>query len=146
MNARSSAATTLTAVIGNGQSLNAVLPNTLGALPDNERALTQELCYGVLRFYPRLMQISAQLLQKPLKRKDQDVQQLILIGLYQLIYLNIPAHAAVTETVAAALTLGKTWAVGLVNALLRGFQRASAAQLDQADQNPEPGMRIHSGG
>jgi 16S rRNA (cytosine967-C5)-methyltransferase len=94
------------------------------------------LCYGVLRYYPRLAYLAAQLLNKPLKRKDLDVQQLILIGLYQLAYLKVPAHAAVAETVAATRLLGKDWATGLVNALLRGFQRGAAPLLAQADTDP----------
>jgi 16S rRNA (cytosine967-C5)-methyltransferase len=108
----------------------------LAALQQSERALTQELCYGVLRYYPRLAYLAARLLNKPLKRKDLDVQQLILIGLYQLIYLKVPAHAAVAETVAATRLLGKDWAAGLVNALLRGFQRGAVQLLAQADADP----------
>jgi len=136
MSARAAAARILVAVVGDGQSLSAALPIALLALPASDRGLTQELCYGVLRFYPRLAQITGDLLHKPLKRKDLDVQQLILIGLYQLIYLNIPAHAAVAETVAAARLLGKDWAAGLVNALLRGFQRETERHLAQADLDP----------
>ncbi len=90
----------------------------------------------MLRYYPRLSYLAAQLLNKPLKRKDLDVQQLILIGLYQLIYLKVPAHAAVAETVAATRLLGKDWAAGLVNALLRGFQRGAEQLLAQADADP----------
>ncbi len=116
--------------------MSAALPGPLATLPHNERALTQELCYGVLRYYPRLAFLAARLLNKPLKRKDLDVQQLILIGLYQLIYLKVPVHAAVAETVAATRLLGKDWAAGLVNALLRGFQRGAAPLLAQADADP----------
>lgn len=90
----------------------------------------------MLRYYPRLAYLAAQLLNKPLKRKDLDVQQLILIGLYQLIYLKVPAHAAVAETVAATRLLGKDWAAGLVNALLRSFQRSAEQLLAQADADP----------
>ncbi len=108
----------------------------LATLPPAERALTQELCYGVLRYYPRLAFLAALLMNRPLKRKDRDVQHLILIGLYQLIYLKVPAHAAVAETVAATRRLGKDWAAGLVNALLRGYQRRAEQLLAQADADP----------
>lgn len=133
MSARATAAHLVGAVVDGGQSLNAVLPAALLALADQDRALTQELCYGVLRFYPRLERIAAGLLHKALKRKDRDVHQLILVGLYQLIYLKMPAHAAVAETVAAARALGKDWAANLVNALLRSFQRAPDQYLTRAD-------------
>ncbi|MHB8745267.1 MAG: 16S rRNA (cytosine(967)-C(5))-methyltransferase RsmB [Gammaproteobacteria bacterium] len=133
MSVRATAAHLVGAVVDGGQSLNAILPAALLALADQERALTQELCYGVLRFYPRLEHIAAGLLHKALKRKDRDVHQLILVGLYQLIYLKMPAHAAVAETVAAARALGKDWAANLVNALLRSFQRAPDQYLTRAD-------------
>lgn len=133
MSARAAAAQLVNAVVDGGQSLNAVLPAALVELATPDRALMQELCYGVLRFYPRLEHIAAALLRKALKRKDRDVQQLILVGLYQLIYLKLPAHAAVAETVAAARVLDKGWAANLVNALLRGFQRAPDQYLAAAD-------------
>lgn len=133
MSARATAAQLIDAVVNGGQSLNAVLPAALPALAAQDRALTQELCFGVLRFYPRLEHIAAGLLHKALKHKDSDVQQLILVGLYQLNYLNTPAHAAVAETVAAARALGKDWAANLVNALLRSFQRAPDRYLAAAD-------------
>jgi 16S rRNA (cytosine967-C5)-methyltransferase len=60
---------------------------------------------------------------------------LLLLGLYQLGYMEIPPHAAVSETVAVtALLKNKSWARGLVNAILRRFQREKEtlnAQLDK---------------
>jgi 16S rRNA (cytosine967-C5)-methyltransferase len=76
-------------------------------------------------------------LHKPLKPKDKDVYCLLLVGLYQLLDLAIPPHAAVAETVEAARCLGKPWASGLVNAVLRGFERAGADLLAQIDQQEE---------
>ena len=83
----------------------------------------QELCYGVLRWWLRLRWIANNLLERPLKRRDDDVLVLIMIGIYQLLYLRVPSHAAVTETVEAARGLGKSWAAGLVNAVLRNLLR-----------------------
>lgn len=94
----------------------------------------QELSYGVMRFYPRLRVIADALLKKPLKRKDQDLYALILIGIYQQIYLNIPPHAAVAETVEASRQLGKKWAAGLINGVLRNFQRQREPLLKVADK------------
>jgi 16S rRNA (cytosine967-C5)-methyltransferase len=64
-----------------------------------------------------------QLLNKPLKPKDQDVYALLLLGLYQLHYLRVADHAAVYQTAGVADKLGKHWAVGLINGVLREFQR-----------------------
>ncbi|MFQ5469667.1 MAG: 16S rRNA (cytosine(967)-C(5))-methyltransferase RsmB [Gammaproteobacteria bacterium] len=123
-NVREIAVHVLVDVVRHGRSLDGVLQSRISKLFDSrDRALCQELCYGVLRWYPRLTLIVEELLEKPLKRKDEDIRCLILLGLYQLQYLNIPAHAAVAESVNVTVSLGKKWAKGLVNAVLRSYQR-----------------------
>ncbi len=106
-----------------GSSLSDTLSLRLAEVADKERALVQELCYGVSRWWLRLNWIARNLLERPLKRRDGDLLALILIGIYQLLYMRVPSHAAVTETVEATRGLGKPWASGLVNAVLRGLIR-----------------------
>jgi 16S rRNA (cytosine967-C5)-methyltransferase len=91
--------------------------------------LLRELCYGVLRHVFSLSALTDLLLSKPLKAKDADVRCLIMVGLYQLIHLRVPDHAAINETVAATGNLKKPWAKGLINALLRRYQRESESLL-----------------
>ena len=88
-----------------------------------EISLLQELCFGTCRWYFSLEFLLNKLIVKPLKVKDQDVKNLILVGLYQLKELTIADHAVVNETVAGTLTLRKAWAKPLVNAVLRNYQR-----------------------
>jgi 16S rRNA (cytosine967-C5)-methyltransferase len=106
-----------------GRSLSASLPPQLEQVAPRDRGLAQELAYGTLRHAPRLQGLLQQLLSRPLKERDRDVQALLLIGLYQLEHTRVPAHAAVNATVAATRTVGKPWARGLTNAVLRRFQR-----------------------
>jgi len=137
LKARNIAVKVLLRVMVDGRSLSAALPEQLVKLSDpSERPLTQELCYGVMRYALRLEAIAQQLITKPLKRKDRDVECLVLLGLYQLIYMRIPPHAVVAETVEAVNALGKSWAKGLVNAVLRNFQRQQEALLAQVDEVP----------
>jgi 16S rRNA (cytosine967-C5)-methyltransferase len=136
MEVRVAAAGALDEVIRQGHSLSTVMPRWQERVPPRDRALLQELCYGVLRWYWRLDAIARQLLRKPFKAKDTDVHALVLLGLYQLEYLRIPDHAAVAETVAATRALKKPWARGLVNAMLRNFQRGRDKLLDQLQQDP----------
>jgi 16S rRNA (cytosine967-C5)-methyltransferase len=136
-NARLNATLALTQVIGFKRSLADCLePARANLKSPRDRALTQQLCYGVLRFLPRLQAISQELLSKPLKKADQDIECLILIGLYQLLELRIPAHAALNATVDVAKQLRKIWAVKLVNALLRNFQRQQFDLIEKIDKNP----------
>lgn len=107
-------------VVGEGRTLTLVLDSALPKIPrDNDRAFVQALCYGVLRWYYRLDRVLARLTHRPLK--DLEVRLLALLGLYQLKYTRVKAHAAVAETVAAARA--KSWAKPLLNAVLRGYQR-----------------------
>lgn len=120
MNPRALAAKILSDVIKNGHSL----PLSLRERGEGkDLPLIKELCYGTLRWYFRLVWLLNKNLSKPLKDKDADVHALLLIGLYQLIFLRIPDHAAVTETVEAARDLKKPWAAALINAVLREFLR-----------------------
>jgi 16S rRNA (cytosine967-C5)-methyltransferase len=114
------------------------MPYHLQGLDDSrDGGLVQELSYGVMRSYPRLVAMTKRLLERPLKNKDRDVEALILIGLYQLLYLRVADHAAVHETAGAAKQLGKPWAVGLVNGVLRNFLRRREALLVEIEAQPE---------
>ncbi len=127
---RAAAARVVAAVAG-GESLDAALPREAARVVARDRALLAELCYGTLRWYPRLTAILDRLLARPLKSRDGDLRALLATALYQLEHTRIPPHAVVHETVAACRALAKPWATGLVNALLRNAQRRRP-QLDAA--------------
>ncbi len=88
-----------------------------------DRSLLGALVFGALRWHHRLEWQAARLLTKPLKRDQTELGALLRIGLLQLQELRIPPHAAVSATVDAAALLGLRSAAGLVNAVLRRFQR-----------------------
>jgi 16S rRNA (cytosine967-C5)-methyltransferase len=96
--------------------------------------LLQEICFGTCRWHYLLDAVLCQLLEKPLKAKDQDIHCLLLCGLYQLHGMRVPEYAVVNETVAATLVLKKQWAKGLVNAVLRSFLRDRDALIARAMQ------------
>jgi 16S rRNA (cytosine967-C5)-methyltransferase len=76
--------------------------------------------------------ILSQLLEKPLK--DTEIKALALVGLYQLSFMRVKSHAAVSETV-SAITKKKSWAKGLLNALLRRYLREQETLEAQANRN-----------
>ncbi|MFJ4051963.1 16S rRNA (cytosine(967)-C(5))-methyltransferase RsmB [Pseudomonas sp. NPDC089743] len=136
MNPRLAAARALAAVLSGKASLNSSLPAQLDKVEERDRGLTQDLAFGTARWQPRLDLLAAQLLQKPFKTADADVQALLLVGLYQLFYTRIPAHAAIGETVGCADKLKKPWAKGLLNAVLRRAQREGEALLAGMERDP----------
>lgn len=95
----------------------------------------QALCYGVCRSFFRLNFFLQQLLDKPLKPKDQDIYCLLLMGLYQLSEMRVPPHAAVSETVSLTKHLEKDWARGFVNGVLRNFERRFDELMLKLDKN-----------
>jgi 16S rRNA (cytosine967-C5)-methyltransferase len=136
MNPRLAAAKALTAVLNGKASLNSSLPTQLDKVELRDRGFTQDLAFGTARWQPRLSALAAKLLQKPFKAADADVEALLLVGLYQLLYTRVPAHAAIGETVGCAEKLKKPWAKALLNAVLRRAQRESEALLSELEHDP----------
>jgi len=131
VNTRLVAARVLSRVLQDGQSLTAALDNAFLSIESSkDRAFIQALCYGVCRQYHRLDFILSQLLDKPLK--DTDVKALALVGLYQLKFMRVKPHAAVSETVLAARK--KPWAKSLINAVLRTYLREQEGLEHKADK------------
>ncbi len=134
MNVRIEATKLLIPIINQKKSLS----NLSGEIADSkDRAYIHEICYGVSRWYYQLKFISSQLIQKPLKEKDQDITILVVIGLYEIIYMRAPDHAVVSETVEATKAIKKPWATKLVNAVLRSFIRQKESLLDKANEDFE---------
>ena len=63
------------------------------------------------------------MLNKPLKKKHKDIECILYVGLYQIIYQQTPSHAAVNEAVKAGKALKKPWSKGLINGVLRTYLR-----------------------
>ncbi len=130
------AAQTLAQVLQQQASLAGLMAPAQEKLPAQDQALLQELCFGTLRWQPKLQSILGRLLDKPLKEKDQDIQALLLLGLYQLLYTRIPDHAALSATVAAAKALKKTSFQKLINGVLRNFLRQKDSLTVELEKSP----------
>lgn len=135
-NIRSIAAKAISQVLDQGLSLSTVIPELQKNIADKDRSLLQELCFGTLRTLPQLEWTIQQLMDKPLKGKQRILHYLIMIGLYQILYTRIPAHAALAETVNGAVALKKPQLKGLINGVLRQFQRQQDI-LNERFQNSE---------
>lgn len=123
MNVRAAAANVIFQVVDKGQSLSHALPAAQKTIKPRDHALLQEICYGALRYLPRLESIANELMDNPLKGKKRVFHHLILVGIYQLSFMRIPSHAAVAETVEATKTLRGPSLRGLINAVLRNYLR-----------------------
>ena len=136
MNPRLAAARALAAVMAGKASLGTSLPAQLAQVEPRDQPLTRDLAFGTARWFQRLEGLANALLEKPLKAAEREVQALLLVGLYQLLYTRIPSHAAISETVGAAKALKKPWAGGLLNAVLRRAQREAAERMPALEHDP----------
>jgi 16S rRNA (cytosine967-C5)-methyltransferase len=107
-----------------------------------DRALCQELVYGIVRWQATLDWLIG---RKTDKREQKPVlQNLLRLGLYQIFWLDrIPGHAAVHETVELAKQNALGAQAGFVNAVLRGYLREFEATrkllADLKSSKPELG-------
>ncbi|MDU6389064.1 MULTISPECIES: 16S rRNA (cytosine(967)-C(5))-methyltransferase RsmB [unclassified Pantoea] len=136
-NLRSLAAQLIERVIDKGESLSAVLPAAQKKVGDKDGALLQELCFGVLRTLPQLEALIGKLMARPLSGKQRVLHYLIMVGIYQLLYTRVPAHAALAETVAGAEVLKRANLKGLINGVLRQFQRQQVELIAEVDHAPQ---------
>ncbi len=103
-----------------------------------DEAFVRELCFGTARHALRLDHEVRRHLRQPPRKRDLDVHALLLLGAYQLGHTEVPNHAAVHATVAASAALGKGWARGLLNAVLR---KLTATNLTADDAELPPAAR-----
>lgn len=135
-NARRTALAALGEVLDDGRALGEVAAfESLSGSRD--RAFARRLAYGVLRWKGALDWLADALLTRPVRQRERAVRRLLLLGLYQLWQEDTDPHAAVHETAETARLVGKPWAVGLINAVLRNFQRRRDTLLAELERHPE---------
>jgi 16S rRNA (cytosine967-C5)-methyltransferase len=141
-NPRAIATQIITAVSDEHIHLESAFDKYLSANVADTQAFIKALCFGVLREYYRLEFILNLLLERPLKKKEILVKNLLLAGLYEIMSMQTPQHACVSETVETVTVLKKQWARGLVNAILRKSIRETK-QIQSAVEKTEVAKFAH---
>ena len=114
-------------------------------LPERERKLATELCYGVCRHLSRLDRAVAGAASRGRVRVKPTVRAALRVGAYQLLFLDrVPAHAAVDDAVNAARRAGGAKVAGFVNSLLRRLARDGEPALPGTEQSVEHVQVAHS--
>jgi 16S rRNA (cytosine967-C5)-methyltransferase len=94
------------------------------SLTSADRALATELTYGVLKRRRRLDWALAANAPRGLSAIDARVLDALRIGAYQILFLRVPAHAAVDDAVEAVKSSRSQKLGNFANALLRALARA----------------------
>ncbi|MFC7549856.1 RsmB/NOP family class I SAM-dependent RNA methyltransferase [Plantactinospora sp. GCM10030261] len=107
---------------------NLVLPGLLTerGLHGRDAAFATELTYGTLRTRGTLDAVIAAAAGRDVDRIDPPARDALRLGVYQLLYTRVPAHAAVSATVDLVHAVAPG-AVGFANAVLR---RTAEQDLD----------------
>jgi 16S rRNA (cytosine967-C5)-methyltransferase len=135
---RALAARGLADVALRGASLREVMAHSAPKLTDpRDRALLMALLSEGARWWLRFDAAIDGLLEKPLRHKDPAVHALLVLGLVQLEILELQDYAAVAATVEAVRALKRPQLAGLVNAVLRRWQRERESLLAQLDDGPQ---------
>ncbi|MEG9490944.1 16S rRNA (cytosine(967)-C(5))-methyltransferase RsmB [Mannheimia sp. HC-2023] len=135
LSSRAVSATIILQVLDQGKSLSTLIPEAQKQLDPKDFPLVQEITFGVCRVLPRLESIIKLLVEKPLKGKTRLVHCLLMVGLYQLLYMRVPAHAAVDEVVNATKSLKLDSFRALTNGVLRRFLREQDEMLAKVDKH-----------
>lgn len=109
---------------------NLVLPPLLRErhLTGRDAAFATELAYGTLRLRARYDDVLAQVVDRPLDRLDPALLDVLRLGAHQVLGMRVPAHAAVSQTVALARERVGVGPSQMVNAVLR---RLTARPADE---------------
>jgi 16S rRNA (cytosine967-C5)-methyltransferase len=135
---RALAAQALADVALRGTSLREAMEQKAPKLHDpRDRALLMALLSDGARWWLRYDAALDRLLEKPLRRKEPEVHALLVLGLVQLEVLSMQDYAAVAATVEAARALNRPRLAGLVNAVLRRWQRERVDLLAALDAKPQ---------
>ncbi len=136
---RLAAAAILAEVAGKAQGLDERFapgagPQALQGLDGRDRALVRSIVLAALRHLGSLRLALAAMLEKGLPRKAQDLEWTLLIGAAQILYMDVPDHAAVDLAVRATRHQPRNAAfAGLVNAVLRNIARQREMWTNPAD-------------
>ena len=135
---RALAARGLAEVALRGASLRDVMERSAPRLADpRDRALLMALLSEGARWWLRFDPAVDGLLEKSLRHKDPAVHALLVLGLVQLEILELQDYAAVAATVEAVRALKRPQLAGLVNAVLRRWQRERESLLAKLDATPQ---------
>src|SRR5262245_23599773 len=109
-------------------------PDGLAVLPERDRALVRHIVATTLRRLGSLRHLLAQCLDRGLPPAAPRVESALLIGATQILFLDVPDHAAVDLAVRVALADRHAARYSkLVNAVLRRIARDGAGLLAAAD-------------
>ncbi|WP_434777040.1 16S rRNA (cytosine(967)-C(5))-methyltransferase RsmB [Neisseria sp. Ec49-e6-T10] len=127
----------ITQKVAQGHNLDESISDVLSVeqLSSAQVGALKDLCFGCQRYLGTLTFYLRNLVPKPLT--DKEIENLLLVAIYQLTYTKNAPHAVVNEAVLLASKLAKGKFKNLVNAVLRNFLRQKEKLYILAQKNDE---------
>ena len=106
----------------------------LSSLDTRDKSLVRSIVTVAMRRLGTLRKAIARFIERPLPKKSAPMEWLLVCGAAQILFLDIPDHAAVDLAVRAArLDPAQAGFAGLVNAVLRNIARHKDEILEASD-------------
>lgn len=121
------------------ESLESVLVKNRG-FEARDRSFCVNLAFTVFRELSAIDYVLSQHLTRPLPKKEEWIKTWLRLGVAQLLFLRVPDHAAVSETVSAVSKHKHPSAKifkNLVNAVLRAISKNKAQYVEIIKNRPE---------
>lgn len=115
------------AAMTRGKTLDEVRTR-LDDLPTQERNLADAIVQTALRHYGEITETLAHYMKRPLPLRPHIAHALLVCGAAQILFMKVPAHAAIDETVAATGRREQPFR-GLINAVLRKIAKAQETDM-----------------
>jgi 16S rRNA (cytosine967-C5)-methyltransferase len=131
---------------GRGRRLDLAFADAARGLSSQDHGFARELAYGTVRLRGRWDHLLEGHVRGGLERLDEDVLDLLRLGVHQLRAMHVPAYAAISETVDLSRAAGAGRAAGLVNGVLRSLQRAGPDRDVWPDPAEDPAGWLSTSG
>ncbi len=122
------------AEIERGKNWNEACRRLEGVCP-RDAALIRAIIFASLRHYGEIGEIVSRYIKKPIPKRPHKASALLYNGVAQLLYLDMPPHAVLNETLNAVARAEQPYR-GMLNAVLRNIAR------DRPTPHPVPFINL----
>ncbi|MCH2393379.1 RsmB/NOP family class I SAM-dependent RNA methyltransferase [Oceanibaculum sp.] len=131
---RAVALATLSAVLDRNRPLEEAFDEAAGnGLSARDRGFARLIASTALKRLGQTDALIAHCLEKPLPASAQPVRHALRLGVTQLLFLDVPAHAAIDSAVSLLAKTRHAGFKGLANAVLRRLDREGKALLESQE-------------
>lgn len=123
----------LSQVLYKNQNLDDVFDKKTVSLSAQDKSFVRMLATTCLRRIGQIDTILKKLLEKKLPTKANIVQNILRLAICQLIWMDVPAHAAVSTAVDLTKSNEQIFYAKLVNGVLRNFLRQKENLVDETN-------------